>query len=675
MTTLPQPPTMPAGQGPVRLEDFFERVRAANPFTDNRVNGPSPADVDVGAIHQAAFERLTTLAREAHDERRGLGVVLWGEAGIGKSHLLARLARWAEDDRQACLVYLHNLQASPENLPRSLLKAVVSILTRGRAAQFHRTRLFYLVAAFAFESVGFDTTTRPTWAQLGRTYDALVDRLSLAEPSRAAVVDRTAYGVLFRFFRSAYQAREGADDGLAGLAVRWLSGDYLDPAEARRLVLPPGPSRDGPVALADNQQVKQVLVALTRLTLSRRQPFLLCFDQVDNLDEPQMAALARFVEALIDSSPNLLVVTAGIQASLLRWRTDKVIQDSAWDRLAQFEVLLQRVGAADGRRIVAARLENFLRPFAGLPDVAARRREDPLFPLGEGWYEAALRDRIELRPRDAVSWAREGWRRGQEALRQLGGPEWLARGGRPTVDGEGVAPVAPPSEAVNETIDRKVAQKVDEHRSRRRAEPHTLPPDADNLAGLVHALLEQCRQVSPAYGIVRVERLEQSGPGPRPPYDLALLRRGEDGREVRAGLLFVATDSATSTAGFLRRLVQAEGACERLVLVTDERRPLALGGRGRQYLEYLRQQTGSGFRHVELAFEQYAELDALQAAVGLARSGDLEVELTPGQARAVGEREVIESHHRQGRYRSAPLLRELLATETPAVPAAADNTC
>ena len=67
-------------------------VLASNPFTDNRVNAPSARDIDVETVHQQAFERLTALAREAHDERRGLGAMLWGEAGIGKSHLLARLA-------------------------------------------------------------------------------------------------------------------------------------------------------------------------------------------------------------------------------------------------------------------------------------------------------------------------------------------------------------------------------------------------------------------------------------------------------------------------------------------------------------------------------------------------------------------------------------------------------
>src|SRR5206468_3742309 len=161
------------------------------------------------------------------------------------------------------------------------------------------------------EALARDTTRRHPWPEARQAYHRLLDRLGTG----TVPIDRTVYEVLFAFFRSAYRSRSTGEDTVAGLAVRWLAGDALDPDEAGVLALPPGRSRAEPAALADNQQIKQVLVALTQLTAWRGQPFVLCFDQVDNLDVEQAAALARFLEALIDSSPNLLVVTAGIQAS------------------------------------------------------------------------------------------------------------------------------------------------------------------------------------------------------------------------------------------------------------------------------------------------------------------------------------------------------------------------
>jgi AAA ATPase domain len=652
MTTtaaVPQPPAAMDHQ-PL-LDDFFERLRAVNPFLDNRVNGPA-LTADVPTIHQAAFDRLTSLAREACDQRRGLGAVLWGEAGIGKSHLLARLSRWAEDQQRGRLVLLHNLQASPDNLPRSLLRAVVSILTRGQSQRFHATPLFRLVMAGIGEALRPESPTQIEWSRLEWAYHRFVDRLAAADPARAALVDRTTYQVLLRFFHSGYFAREGKDDGVAALAVRWLSGDYLDPEEARCLGLPPGPHRDEPVALADNQQIKQVLVALSRLALSHRQPFLLCFDQVDNLDREQMAALARFLEALLDSAPDLLVVTAGIQPTLQGWRHERVIQHSAWDRLAQFEVQLNRLSKEDARRMLAARIENFMEPFHELDAVRQRLQDDPLFPLGQAWYDGLTRDKVELRPRDVINWAREAWRRQQELITEKGGPAWLSGSAQPP-PGVATVSIAP----VQDLIDREVARHLAEQVKKR--DPRNLPPDADHLAGLVAALLQQCLNNGPWFHLARVQRQQQLKTGPQPAYDLLVRQRRADGKEVTTGMVFLATASAGTTTNALKRLVQDAQPPERVWLVTDQRRPLQFGARGHEYLEQLQKRGGSEFRHIELTFPQYAELDALRATAGVAASGDVEIELSPGVTRRVNEQEAAASLHKQGRYQSAALLREL----------------
>jgi len=643
------------GANDTASDDLFAHLLSANPFTDNRVNGPAPDGADVDDIHRAGFERLTALANEACRLRRGLGVVLWGEPGIGKSHVLARLGRWADVDGPVPFVYLHNLQASPEGLPRSVLRAVVSILTAGRSARFRGTPLFRLVASFAHEAFDYDPSVRPPWHAVERAYGRLVER------ERPGLVERTAYAVLFRFFLSAYRVDEGHNNGVAPLAVRWLAGDYLDPSEAARLRLPPGPARDEPVGLADNQQVKQVLVVLARLAQSARRPLLLGFDQVDNLDDAQMAALARFLEALLDTAPNLLVVTAGVQATLMHWRQTGQIQESAWHRLAQFEVALQRVTPAEAERIVAVRLACFLAPCRG----RAALPQDALFPLGQAWLAEALRSKIDVRPRDVINWAREGLAREQEALCRAGGPAWLAMWGRQPLVRPDAEPEADPL-AIQAAIDRCVLQEVLEQRAQRLAHPETLPPDADNLSGLVGALLEQCRALGPPYAVAAVQRPAASPrSGPRAAHDLLLRRRSEEGEE-RSRLLFLVTTSATSAAASLRRLTEAPERDGRTFLVTDQRLPLELGARGREYLEALRDGDSGRFQHVELTFADYIDLDSLQAVVGLARSGDLERNGPGGASWPVSEAETLQSLHRQGCYRSAPLLRDLLAERTPA---------
>jgi hypothetical protein len=644
------------------LADFSAAFVASNPFTDNRVNAPSADAVDVGVVHQHAFERLTALAVEARDSRRGLGAMLLGEAGIGKSHVLSRLVRWAVGNGQARAVYLHNLQAGPDHLPRSLLKLVISILTQGLMQHFYGAPLYELTLAFVRESLRPRDSGRFPWATVGSAYHRLVDGLSADEPSRAALVDRTTFRVLFHFFKSAWCSEwKRRDDGVAALAVRWLSGDALDPDEAKALDLPPGRCRDEPLALADNQQVKQVLVALSRIALSHGQPFLLLFDQVDNLDDGQAAALSRFLEALIDSAPNLLVVTAGIQASLLHWRQTKVVQDSAWDRLGQFEIALQRIGPVEAEQIVAARIAPLVTSYLHLEAIRARTRDDSLFPLGRSWRDDFFNNRIDVRPREVIDTAREGWRRQQEDLRRRGVEAWLAGWG---VDRAAVPvaaeTVAPTPDALRAAIDQKVAEKVGEHVGRQLATRGALPPDAGHLAGLVAKLLRHCLESREPGSLREIKELSANN-GPRPSHDLLLRFQSPDGRDTITGVAFAVASHGNESAAILRRLVQAAPPPDRQVLVTDERRPLPLGIQGQRYLDELSNRHEPVFRRIDLSVKAIAELDALAAVVGLARSRDLELETIGFQSRTISPAEVVESLQRHGRFRSAPLLSELLA--------------
>jgi hypothetical protein len=648
-----------------RLSAFFQRMEELNPFFDNRINGPSANDVDVGAIHQTAFGRLTRLARESCDSRHGVGAVLWGEAGIGKSHLLSRLSRWANEDRQACFVYLHNLQAAPEHLPRSLLFAVLSILTLGRNGQFAGTPLFDLVHASLLDAIEHKLGEY-SWPRLARAYARMIEAIAGRDLPGATMIDRTVWDVLFRFYRSVYRTTQGKEDGIvAALAVRWLAGQALDPEEARTLELPPARRADEPVALIDNQQIKQVLVALTRLAASKRRPFLLVFDQVDNLDEEQAAALARLLEAVIDSSPNLLVVLAGVKDTLVRWHQNRVIQTSAWDRLAQEEIDLQRVSPAEAVRIIEARLRSFLESFADVELLRKRRQDDALFPLGQAWREQSFQDRIEVRPRDAINWAREGWRRQQESLSRHDPLDWLMRWPK---DGEGGGgpPDEPTTEEIGVAIDRKIAEKLAAIRAQLEREPHLLPAHADHLAEVVRSLLAQCRDSGHRYGVWEVERV-RSPKNAQPTYHLSLRQRGGEGAaDIRTGVLFLMERSPTSVAGFLRRLLADWGAFDRIVLVTEKTIGLPLGQAGREYLDDLRRRGPRHLQTPELTFAECVELESLHRVVGLAKSRDLEIEPRLGSARPVTEQEAIEAYHRHGRYLASDLLRTLLegAAET-----------
>src|SRR5207302_7932681 len=111
----------------------------------------------------------------------------------------------------------------------------------------------------------------------------------------------------------------------------------------------------------------------------------------------------------------------------------------------------------------------------------------------------------------------------QALLRELGGPAWLARWGAGHAT-EAAVPVWTTTQK-QEAIDSKVAQKLAELRVQREVEPHTLPPNAANLAGLVGTWVVRCLAADSSGHRLHVEHLPASATGKRSPYDLIVQQR------------------------------------------------------------------------------------------------------------------------------------------------------
>lgn len=639
------------------LDRYLAAVRDTNPFAANRVTEPSAYDVDVPAIHGAAFDRLVNQAERARSAPAGVGIALLGGAGVGKSHLLSRLYRWAGETTpgggpRACYVYLHNILADPDRLPRYVLKYLVSRLTLGGRGPLFETPLF-----------GFlDRAIRHAYASVppgdGHSSSALAAYRSFFDVPLEA---RDVYEVLFQFYRHARpeRAEDASRRRLASEAIAWLSGDEVDSEIARSF----GLKVDGttPAMIVDDAQVEQVIMALARMASMSGQPLILCVDQVDNLDPEKLRSVVQFLHALLDHASNLLVITSGVKQTLLDYCREGVIGESTWDRIAEHRVDVNRITRADARMILEARLERFHEPFVEMEDVWQRVHEDSLFPLGRDWLDERLADGIDFRPRDILTWARDAWEMQQGRVGELGDERWIKEW--PLAK----TPAKPPGPPVNvdAAIDAAVSRKIEEQVAQHRLHPGSLPPDAGNLAGLVESLLAHCAGNGLPYTFRDVERPVRKR-GKLPPYDLLVREHREpDGREVRTGVSFITNVGLSATAA-LRRLLEDDSKLDHRILVTDqERRPLKVGAQGLEYYRKLEALGQGKFEHLKLDFEQYARLDAMQGVVGMARSGDLEIEAPRGTIRPVTDAEVIASHHRQDRYRQHPLLRPLL-TEEPA---------
>ncbi len=621
---------------PARPADPFQSALAErNPFGHHRVTATGAQPPDVPTIHEYEFRQLVALARRAHDQNEAVGAVVWGESGSGKSNLLRRLGEWAANDH-AVLVQFLELQAAPHRLHRAVLNATVGALTNGFARPWHDTPLYQLLEGLIRPAVGGGKKSLSP-AELKAAFDkAVAGPVALAGGVPAA---RAAASWLHLFVLGALsEKRKGATE-TATAALRRLSGDELDADEAKVLGLRATEATQ-PLDPAD---CAAVLALLAQLVRAAGKPLVICCDQINTLPRAQISEVSRFLHDLNDRLRNTLLVLSEVREELLQNLEGGVIAQATWDRLSANKVDVQRLTVAEGRRILEARLEAFFTPFEGEQALKRHYTEDPLFPLGDGWFRERFGKLVDVRPRHMIDAARERWEQVQAALAGAPDPrKWLDS----WPDFKPVTP--PPVKPETELIDAEVEKAVSGRVARHLATPGALPPNADNLCALAESLL-----AGGGVGLA-VERAIAGGA-----YHLVVRAPNADGTgETTTGLLFVTTGNATGVTNALRRLAEDAKRPARVLLVTDARAPLALGkqptAQGRKY--YTTLTAAPWFAHLELPTEQYAALEALDTVAR--QAGDVEIGSPP---RPLKRDEVLASYRRTKRFEAHPLLGRFAA--------------
>lgn len=651
-------------------ELFAEHLRYTNPFDENRVTQTDSLSSDVPAIHAEAFDELTRRAHKASQNKEmGTGVVVTGPPGVGKSHLLARFGEWARREKYP-FVYLLNLQAGPSDILRTILRTSISILTKGLHKSPAQTRLYRMVSATINHSILIQNITQPVDLPTAqRAYDSLVNRLE-GDPS--------IYRVLWLFFEDILRRNnQRPATELANLAKRWLSGGYLDPEETQRLGLKGGAFSEEGLRL-DVEQMKEVIKVLCQFAGFRQRSFILCFDQVDTLTEDQVQSWSATTHALLDTCPRLLIVTSGVDDTFIEWTRNRLMPQSSWDRIRQFSIGLSGIDADAARTMVKDRLQRSLSRFDPISDIHRFRQQDELFPLGKAWADDTLLDangeqKSDLRPRSIINRAGNGWDQESTSLSRLGMDSWQASW--PHFQRPSARPVPMVEVDLPKLIDQRIAQKLEEHRQSRLLRPEELPVDAGNVVGLLITLLQSSEKAAAPFRTDQYSRLAavvvpSAKVRKKQAFQFLVEQRLElpDDSKRTIGVTVAEASGGNAATNMLKRILaelDAESGPAKAILIVDSREPLKLAPTGQDCLDQLKSRTGR-FSIEMLDFEQYATLDAFEAVVGLARSGDLEVMLPEGQSRSITEAEAYESHHRHQRYLNCPVLCQLIGKCTSA---------
>jgi len=638
------------------LESFREVVLRDNPFDANRVTPVTDVWADAEDVYREPFDRLRHLCERAHRDRTGLGVMLTGDPGVGKSHLLARLQRQASTDAAPMLVLtLANLQAEPQRIPRALLRGVLDLLSVGWTRQPGAMPLVRVMNGMARYAIRKAIPPRETATEQGTL--KLIDDLCRELPSRAAVLDRSLFQVLYRFFKSARRRIDtGDNDGIAHAALRYLRGEAIDDEDAKRLGLSASLDDNHAVALADDEQVKKVFVALAQAARFWGRPIVLALDQVDNLEIEQFRALGRFLHALLDAATNLVVVTCGVRSTLLKWKDDRILQESSWDRVAQEEIALTRLSPTQCPPILVARLEPFIRPFVNLPEVRTRVEKDTLFPLGEAWLRERIEAKLDIRPRDLINWARAGWTQRQNALREKGVDTWLQEWREEAIEVDDDA--TSKSVDISDLLDVAVANRLETLRQQKKSELEAREWNPEAIADLLHELAKFWIKREGWPYLQSVTRVNVA-PQQKPTQHLLFHQRmSATGPDLTLGVA-CALPPGNSLTGQLRRLASDQTNSDRLLVLYDARDGFQLATKGREYWEKIEAKWKDDVRQMGVEINEHACLAALLSL--LKEAGvDLEFVLPDGEARPISRAEAFDSLLRQELFPGSALLGFIL---------------
>jgi hypothetical protein len=325
-----------------------------NPFEHTVVADPwDESSEDVQQINRSAFEKCLALvdgvrARASAGQHGSTSLVLTGEPGTGKTHLLARIRRHFDRlmgptgsslDQSAIFIGIR-LNTTPALLWRHVRSGMVSSLLRPRATGPPVLRCLI--------------TGSP-----GQRLDQ-VENLNLATALEA--------------YRDSHYVLQ---------VSAWLRGEILPQAVLERLSLTPGDSEE-----MEQNTAFRVVEQLCRLI--HPIPVIFCFDQIEAIqahpeDRHSLIELGKIIADLHDCSKNVVIVTC-MQTSFLDYLKD-VVRGANADRWLNKNLgSLQRLKWDEACALVESRMNADQQ----LRELRANRPK--LWPLPEAELKKSLED-------------------------------------------------------------------------------------------------------------------------------------------------------------------------------------------------------------------------------------------------------------------------------------------
>ncbi len=307
---------------------------------------------EITSIHQEAVDAVERTLADVLRDRRTRTLMLIGDSGSGKSHLLGRIKRKLND--RACFAYVDPWPDS-QFIWRHVLRQTVDSLVEIPEGQTESQLIRWLKGLEIFQRKG-------------------IAQKLLGERNVFVRDLRASFPTTYRgndFFSAIYAL---LDPELQMAATDWLRGEDLDEDDLKRLRVRRS---------VDSEDAAQKMMSNIGWLAGSTQPIVICFDNLDNIPrtpdgKPDLQALFNVNSTIHNSGlRNFLVIVSIITSN---WRDHKYMIDAPDIARIDKSVMLRNITLDQAAELWASRL-------FPLHTQAIPKPTSPIAPLTKAWLE------------------------------------------------------------------------------------------------------------------------------------------------------------------------------------------------------------------------------------------------------------------------------------------------